>query len=85
MPTQKAISKYLESRVSGGTSSANATALVAGTVQIDTNRITSTDATLGITFTAQVNHTKAAKGSLSALQYFGHGTDSGNSLDGGGY
>ena len=85
VPTQKAISKYLESRVSGGTSSANATALVAGTVQIDTNRITSTDATLGITFTAQVNHTKAAKGNLAALQYFGHGTDSGNSLDGGGY
>lgn len=85
VPTQKAIGRYLESRVSGGTSSANATALVAGTVQIDTNRITSTDATLGITFTAQAHHTKAAKGDLAALQYFGHGTDSGNSLDGGGY
>ena len=85
VPTQKAIGRYLESRVSGGTSSANATKLVAGTVQIDTNRITSTDDTLGIIFTAQAHHTKAAKGNLAALQYFGHGTDSGNSLDGGGY
>ena len=84
-PTQKAISRYLESRVSGGTSSANATQVVAGTIQISTDTITSTDATLGITFAAKGNHTKSAKGDMQAIQYFAHGMDSGNASGLGGY
>ena len=85
VPTQKAIASFLSSRISGGTNNANATKLVAGTVQIDTNRITSTDATLGINFTARAHHTKSIKGDMAAIQYFGHGMDSGNLLEGGGY
>jgi len=85
VPTQKAIASFLSSRISGGTSSANATKLVSGTVQIDTNQISSTSASLGINFTARAHHTKSAKGDMAAMQYFGHGMDSGNLLEGGGY
>ena len=80
VPTQKAIGKYLESRVSGGSSNANATKVVAGTIQIDTDTITSTDASTGIEFTARAHHTKPIKGDMAALQYFAHGYNSGNMI-----
>jgi len=80
VPTQKAIGKYLESRVSGGSSNANATRVVAGTIQIDTNTITSTDSSTGVVFTARINHTKPIKGNMAALQYFAHGSHCGNMI-----
>ena len=84
VPTQKAISRYLQSRVSGGTSNANATQLVAGEVQIHTNTITTTSGN-AINFTARQHFTKPTKGNMAAIQFFGHGMDSGNLLEGGGY
>jgi len=80
VPTQKAIGKYLESRVSGGSSNANATRVVAGTIQIDTNTITSTDSSTGVVFVARINHTKPIKGNMAALQYFAHGSHCGNMI-----
>ena len=77
VPTQKAIGRYLQSRVSGGTSNANATKLVAGTVQISGSNITTTSG-LPITVTARQHFTKPTKGNLAAMQFFGHGMDSGN-------
>ena len=53
--------------------------------RISTDTITSTDATLGITFAAKGNHTKSAKGDMQAIQYFAHGMDSGNASGLGGY
>ena len=80
VPTQKAVARYLESRVSGGTSSANATRLIAGTVEVHTNTITSTDPDGGINVTARMHHTKPPKGDYAALQYFAHGTGCGNMI-----
>ena len=76
VPTQKAIGRYLESRVSGGTSNANATVLVAGTVQISGSTITTTSG-LPITVTSRQHITKPTRGSIAAMQFFGHGMDSG--------
>ena len=84
VPTQRAIGKYLESRVSGGNSNANATSITAGTIKVATNTISNV-AGLAIEFTARQHLTKQPRGNLPALQYFAHGVDSGNSLDGGGY
>ena len=84
VPTQKAIGKYLESRVSGGNSNANATSITAGTIKVATNTISNV-AGLAIEFTARQHLTKPTRGNMPALQYFAHGGDSGNSLDGGGY
>ena len=80
VPTQKAVARYLESRVSGGTSSANATRLIAGTVEVHTDTITSTDPDGGINVTARMHHTKPPKGDYAALQYFAHGTGCGNMI-----
>ncbi len=77
VPTQRAIGRYLESRVSGGTSNANATVLVAGTVHIFGNTITTTSG-LPITVTSRQHFTKPTKGNMAALQFFGHGMDSAN-------
>ena len=77
VPTQKAIAEYLNSRVSGGSSNANATKLVAGVIAIDTNTITTTSGG-PITFTARQHFHKPVKGDMAAMQMFAHGGDSGN-------
>ena len=58
--------------------------MVAGEVQIGTNTITTTSGN-SINFTARKHYTKPVKGDMAAIQFFGHGMDSGNLLEGGGY
>jgi len=72
VPTQAAIKTYLESRISGGGSNANTNRLVAGQVQVDTNRLTTTSG-LQINVNQKVNLKKGADGHYLASLFYGVG------------
>ena len=72
VPTQAAIKTYLEGRISGGGSNANTNRLVAGQVQIDTGRITTTSG-LQINMNQKTNLKKGADGHYLASLYYGVG------------
>ena len=69
MPTQRAIKTYLESQIGGGDSSLNVNKLTAGTVEIFSNEITSTD-NVPININTKVNFTSGIDGAPLALNYF---------------
>jgi hypothetical protein len=69
VPTQRAIKTYLESQIGGGGSSLNVNKLTAGTVEIFSNEITSTD-NVPININTKVNFTSGIDGAPLALNYF---------------
>jgi len=76
VPTQRAIGKYLQSRVSGGSSNANTNKLVSGSISVTADTMSTTSNMIHLT--ARGHHDKPTKGSIAAMQYFTHGADSGN-------
>lgn len=70
IPTQKAIASYLESRITGGSSSAITNTLIAGEVSVTNNTI-STKSDNPIEFPTLVEHTGGISGDYLAMQYFG--------------
>ena len=70
VPTQAAIIKYLESRISSGGADATTNTLIAGQVRISGSTITTTSG-LQINIPVLVNHTKGIDGDYLALQLFG--------------
>ena len=69
VPTQRAVRAYVQSRISGGGSSATTNVLLAGQIQIGTNRITTTS-DLQINADTKVNMTGGIDGDFLASQYF---------------
>ena len=70
VPTQAAIIKYLESRISSGGADALTNTLIAGQVRISSTNITTTSG-LQINIPVPVHHTKGIDGDYLSLQYFG--------------
>ena len=70
VPTQAAILKYLESRISSGGADAVTNALIAGQVRISGNNVTTTSG-LQINIPVSVHQTGGVDGDLVALQLFG--------------
>jgi len=70
VPTQAAIIKYLESRISSGGADALTNTLIAGQVKVSGTTITTTSG-LQINIPVLVNHTKGISGDYLSLQYFG--------------
>ena len=70
VPTQAAIIKYLESRVSSGGADALTNTLIAGQVRISSTNITTTSG-LQINIPVHVHQEKGIDGDYLALQYFG--------------
>ena len=74
VPTQKAIAKYLESRITGGGSNAVTNALIAGQVRISGQNITTTSG-LPVRVPVKMNLPKGADGHYLAMMYFAAGMD----------
>ena len=70
VPTQAAIIKYLESRISSGGADALTNTLIAGQVRVSGTNITTTSGNQ-INIPVNVNHTKGIDGDYLAIQYFG--------------
>ena len=70
VPTQAAIIKYLESRISSGGADATTNALIAGQVRISGTTITTTSG-LQINIPVHVHQIGGLSGSYVSLQYFG--------------
>ncbi len=69
VPTQKAIKAYIARRISGGGSDAQTGILIAGTVRIGPQQISST-ISQGITIDKKVNLPRGIDGSMLAMTYF---------------
>ena len=74
VPTEAAIKRYVESRISGGGSNASTNTLIAGQIQITQTNISSNSG-LPIQITPVVNFTGGYTGSLLAQQYFSFGVN----------
>ena len=72
VPTQAAILKFLESRISGGGADAVTNALIAGQIRTTSNTI-SNDANLDINIPVAVNMTKGVDGDYLAQMFFASG------------
>ena len=72
VPTQAAILKYLESRISGGGADAVTNTLIAGQIRTTSNTI-SNDANLDINIPVAVNMTKGVDGDYLAQMFFASG------------
>ncbi len=72
VPTQRAIAKYLESRITGGGSNAVTNALIAGQVRISGANITTTSG-LAIEVPVKMNIPQGADGHYLASMYFAAG------------
>ena len=70
VPTQAAIIKYLESRISSGGADALTNTLIAGQVKVSATNITTTSG-LQINIPVKVDHQKGIDGDYLAIQYFG--------------
>ena len=70
VPTQAAIIKYLQSRISSGGADALTNTLIAGQVRVSSTNITTTSG-LQINIPVPVNHANGISGDYLSLQYFG--------------
>ena len=70
VPTQAAIIKYLQSRISSGGADALTNTLIAGQVRVSSTDFTTTSG-LQINIPVLVNHTNGISGDYLSLQYFG--------------
>lgn len=72
VPTQRAIARYLESRISSGGSDAITNTLIAGQVRVSGNTISTTSGNQ-INIPVKVEHTGGIDGDYFAQMYFGFG------------
>jgi len=73
VPTQRAIARYLESRISSGGSDAITNTLIAGQVRISGTSISTTSGNQ-INIPVTVNHSENIDGDYAALLYYGFGS-----------
>ena len=76
VPTQRAIIRYIESRISSGGADAATTTLIAGRIRVSGHNITTTSGE-AINVPVQVNHTGFPEGDYLTHQYFMFGSKSG--------